>query len=51
MVRPNPPFVACNLVQDAMAFIGELSFAVWLTVMGVKMASWPEEAERSSASL
>lgn len=33
------------------AFVGELSFAVWLTVKGVKMASLPEEAERSSASL
>jgi hypothetical protein len=32
------------------AFIGELSFAVWLTVKGVNMARWPEEAGRSTAS-
>ena len=34
-----------------LAFIGELSFAAWLTVKHVTMASWPEEAERSTASL
>jgi len=29
------------------AFIGELSFAVWLTVKGVNVARWQEKAERS----
>jgi len=29
------------------AFIGELSFAVWLTVKGVNVAKWQEMAERS----
>ena len=29
------------------AFIGELSFAVWLTVKGVNVARWQETAERS----
>jgi hypothetical protein len=38
--------LAFNLVP---AFIGELSFAVWLTVKGVNMARWPEETERSTA--
>jgi hypothetical protein len=33
------------------SFIGELSFAVWLTVKGVNMARWQEEAGRSTASL
>ena len=33
------------------AFIGELSFAVWLTVKGVNVARWQEQAERSTASL
>jgi hypothetical protein len=32
------------------ASIGELSFAVWLTVKGVNTASWPDEAGRSTAS-
>ena len=32
------------------AFIGELSFAVWLTVKGVNTSGWPEEAGRSIAS-
>jgi hypothetical protein len=30
------------------AFIGELSFAVWLTVKGVNVARWQEKAERST---
>jgi hypothetical protein len=29
------------------AFIGELSFAGWLTVKGVNVARWQEMAERS----
>lgn len=28
------------------AFVGELSFAVWLTVKGVNVAGWQEKAER-----
>lgn len=31
------------------AFIGELSFAVWLTVKGVNVARWQEKAERSTS--
>lgn len=31
----------------APAFIGELSFAVWLTVKGVSVARWQEQAARS----
>jgi hypothetical protein len=30
------------------AFIGELSFAVWLSVKGVNVARWQENAERST---
>jgi hypothetical protein len=30
------------------AFIGELSFAVWLTVKGVNVARWREMAERAT---
>jgi hypothetical protein len=30
------------------AFIGELSFAVWLTVKGVNVARWREAAERAT---
>jgi hypothetical protein len=33
------------------AFIGELSFAMWLTVKGVNVARWQEQAGRSTASL
>lgn len=33
------------------ALIGELSFAVWLTVKGVNMARWREKAWASTASL
>jgi hypothetical protein len=33
------------------ALIGELSFAVWLTVKGVNVARWQERAEQSTASL
>lgn len=33
------------------AFIGELSFAVWLTVKGVNVTRWQEQAGRSTASL
>lgn len=33
------------------ALIGELSFAVWLTVKGVNVARWQEQAGRSTASL
>ena len=33
------------------ASIGELSFAVWLTVKGVNVARWQEKAEHSTASL
>jgi hypothetical protein len=33
------------------ALIGELSFAVWLTVKGVNVARWQEKAEHSTASL
>jgi hypothetical protein len=28
------------------AFIGELSFAAWLTVKGVNLPRWPENARR-----
>ena len=31
--------------------IGELSFAVWLTVKGVNVARWQEKAGHSTASL
>jgi Domain of unknown function (DUF4386) len=31
------------------AFIGELLFAVWLTVKGVNVARWQEKAERSTS--
>lgn len=31
------------------AFIGELSFAVWLTVKGVNVARWQEKAKRSTS--
>jgi hypothetical protein len=31
------------------AFIGELSFAVWLTVKGVSVAKGPEKAEHATA--
>jgi hypothetical protein len=31
------------------ALIGELSFAMWLTVKGVNVARWQENAERSTA--
>ncbi len=31
------------------AFIGELSFAVWLTVKGVNVARWQEKTERSTS--
>ena len=31
------------------AFIGELSFAVWLTEKGVNVARWQEKAERSTS--
>jgi len=34
----------------APAFIGELSFAMWLTVKGVNVARWQEQAGRSTAS-
>jgi len=30
--------------------IGELSFAVWLTVKGVNVARWQEKAGHSTAS-
>jgi hypothetical protein len=33
------------------AFIGELSFAVWLAVTGVDLAKWQEKAGGSTASL
>jgi hypothetical protein len=33
------------------AFIGELSFAVWLAVKGVDLAKWQEKAGGSTASL
>jgi hypothetical protein len=33
------------------ALIGELSFAVWLTVNGVNVARWKEKAGLSNASL
>jgi hypothetical protein len=33
------------------AFIGELSFAVWLTVKGVNLARWREMTERSASAL
>lgn len=33
------------------ALIGELSFAVWLTVKGVNVARWQEKAGHSTASL
>ena len=33
------------------AFIGELSFAVWLTVKGVNLARWREMTERSGSAL
>jgi hypothetical protein len=33
----------------APALIGELSFAMWLTVKGVNVARWQENAERSTA--
>ena len=33
------------------AFIGELSFAVWLTVKGVNLARWREMTERSRSAL
>ena len=33
------------------ALIGELSFAVWLTVKGVNLARWEEKAGHSTASL
>lgn len=49
----SPP-VAAMLFPPILvpAFIGELSFAVWLTVKGVNLARWPEITERSgSASL
>ncbi len=32
-----------------MAFIGELSFAVWLTVKGVNVARWQEMATRPTS--
>jgi len=35
----------------APALIGELSFAVWLTVKGVHVAGWKEKAGLSTASL
>jgi hypothetical protein len=35
----------------APAFIGELSFAMWLTVKGVNVARWQEKPGRSTASL
>jgi hypothetical protein len=31
------------------AVIGELSFALWLTVKGVNLAGWQEKADRSTA--
>lgn len=31
--------------------IGELSFAVWLTVKGVNVDRWQQQAGRSTASL
>ena len=31
------------------AFIGELSFAVWLSVKGVNVARWQEQTERSTS--
>jgi hypothetical protein len=33
------------------AFIGELSFAVWLIVTGAIVTRWQEQAGRSTASL
>ena len=33
------------------ALIGELSFAVWLTVKGVNVARWQEQTGHSTASL
>lgn len=48
----SPP-VAAMLFPSILvpAFIGELSFAVWLTVKGVNLARWREITERSGPAL
>ena len=52
-VRPNPLFVAWRwLALRRAATMGprELSFAMWLTVKGVEVARWQNQAGRSTAS-
>ena len=51
LVRLNLPFVAFRVSFFVPALIGELSFAVWLTVKGVNVARWQEKAGHSTASL
>jgi ABC-type microcin C transport system permease subunit YejB len=43
------PLLASMLFAPVLvpAFIGELSFAAWLTVKGVNVAKWKEMAARS----
>ena len=50
MLGFNPPRLASILFPSILvpAFIGELSFAVWLTVKGVNAARWWEMAERAT---
>ena len=48
IARTQPSRNNGNLVP---ALIGELSFAVWLTVNGVNVARWQEKAGHSTASL